>query len=252
MKTRDALALELLIEPSRIDADVFARLWTRLADPAVGIATYDIKQPTKRPFTPDSDTVLELFRFRLLLALTGDGVRGTLDWSKLVGLQLWVDRRRVDEPLRQWAIGLFRELPVVYGYACTTDEFDAHHYHERPTSRGAAIYGHQGTALKFPEYLPAVYWLNLFGPELTAGLALANVDAIAGVHRETVDDNKSVLSLDGPPFVEDAALDARLALSRRVAAALGDDYFYDRDRPDRALKMVPTLEPLRQRLSQTK
>src|SRR3954471_8661656 len=104
MKTRDALALELLIEPSRIDADVFARLWTRLADPAVGIATYDIKQPTKRPFTPDSDTVLELFRFRLLLALPGWGVPATLGGSRRVGLQLWFARRCVEEPLRQWAI----------------------------------------------------------------------------------------------------------------------------------------------------
>ena len=254
MTTKDALALQFLIEPARIDADGFARLWARLADPAVGITTYDIKQPTKRPYDSDAAAVFELLRFRLLLALSGDGVRGTLEWDKLFGVQLWVDRERVDEQLRQWAIDLFRDFPIVYGYACSNDEFDGHHYHERPTIRGAGArdYGHQGTALKFPEYLPAVYWLNLLGPELTAGLPLASVDAIEGVRRDTVAEGKTVLSLDGPPFVDDPTFDARMALSRKVAAALGDDYFYDRDRPERTLRTVSTLEPLRQRMAQAK
>lgn len=252
MKTKGALAVKVLMEPARVDSGVFASLWARLADPAVGITTYDIREPTKQPYTADAGAVFELLKFRLLLVLTGDGVSGTLEWDKLFGVQLYVDRERVDERSRQWAIDLFRDLPVVYGYACSNDEFDGHHYHERSTARGSSIYGYRGTAAKFPEYLPAVYWLNLLGPELTAGLPLTSVDTIEGVRRDTVADGKTVLSLDGPPFIDDPAFDARMALSRKVAAVLGDDYFYDRDRPDRTLQTVPTLEPLRQRMAQAK
>jgi hypothetical protein len=153
-----------------------------------------------------------------------------------------------DERLRAWALSLFGELPVLYGFACPQVEHDAHHLHNRLTSRGGEVSGYEGTTAEFPAFLPGIYWLNLIGPELGAGLPLAKLGSLAGAGLDVRPGGKAVVSLDGPPFVEDLGL--RLALSRKVAAALGDDYFYDRDRPGRRLRTVPTLEPLRERLQE--
>lgn len=249
MRTDDAtMRVQLILDPELFDDGAFGRFWLRLADPIARTETYDIRRPTERLYTPQPSAPLALFRDRLSLLTSGDGgrVTGVLEWRKLITFDAWVRMARWDERLRAWALSLFCELPVLYGFACSTDEYDAHHLRSRLTGRGGEVSGDKGTTAEFPAFLPGIYWLNFIGAALAAGLPLARLESLAGVGFEVWPRGKAVLSLDGPPFVED--LGPRLALSRQVAAALGDDYFYDRDRPERQLRTVPTLEPLRERL----
>lgn len=248
MTTEKLFAVRFLADPAAVDVEAFARLWTSLNDPPAQAERFDLVKPLKRAYAADATASWELLNEdkMALTAGPGDLVTTMFRLRTLFSFSLWAKLSSWDERWTEWTRRLFVQVPFAYGYACWDGELAAHHLHDRLTKRGGAVYGHEGTAEEFPAFLPGLYWANFFGPELTAALPLAQLDGLPGVQRATLDTGKTLVTLEGPPFTDD--LPARLALSRRAAALLGDDYFYDRDRPERTLRTVPTLEPLKQRL----
>jgi hypothetical protein len=248
MTTDEILMAEFLADPALIDDATFARLWAHLGEPPLATVSFGNVRPGDQPWSRDPAAALALFRRRRSVAASDVDDRCTVsvEQRKLFSIALWATVLDWDDRWEDWLRGLFAAVPFAYAYACSTDEYDVHHMEERLTARGGAVYGHKGTAAQFPAFLPGIYWRNYFGAELTAVLPLAALDGLPGVTREALGGDRTVVALEGPPFADD--LDARLALARQVAAQLGDDYFYDRERKERTLRTVATLEPLRARL----
>src|SRR5204862_5766600 len=83
----------------------------------------------------------------------------------------WLDvramRGRKVERWLEWFFRLCSELPILYGFGCSEAEYDAKHRYVKVVPGVGRASGAVGVSIaEFYQYLPGLYWLTIFGPEL--------------------------------------------------------------------------------------
>jgi hypothetical protein len=121
---------------------------------------------------------------------------------------------------RGWLVD---ELPVLFGGFYSIAEYDAKHLTVRELAGGGSAEGAVGISnAEFRKYLPGIYWLTVFGPELAAALDFSGLSRLP-VTLTTLPRGSRVLQIDEPLITEDMAkrleLEARIA-DRAVAAVV--------------------------------
>lgn len=259
MSTPEATVSCSLYTSSRLrrDRDAFSRLWSLLAAPLVGAERYDSKErPLTRRFAADPTKAFELLSsdqylyvsgksdgFALSISYAGSGIHQINIYWHVTAFEgatgaSWLD----------WIFRLVGEIPVLFGSGCSSAEYDAKHESVQVLPDGGRITGWVGSSMAdFAKYLPGIYWLTLFGPELGGALDFTKLESLP-VTVTTLPGNQVALRVDEPVVPSD--MDARLALEARIADALGARFFFDRHRTDLAFAHVPAFHDALERLRQ--
>lgn len=223
------------------DATVFARLWSALQDPFIEPKHFDWIERARKPFTADPEPARLGFSRGGTLFVTGARDRFMLFLSAqprgLTTATVYLTYKKWDPQWLAMTERLFAEQPILYALAATQAEYD-HKHKVVEEWEGGSSKGAVGISIaEFYKYLPGVYWTTWFGPPL-AELDFAAASAIPGVDVRTVGTLKRV-QITEPPETDDLA--ARAALEARIADALGERHFFDRNRMDRTLQQVPAM-----------
>jgi hypothetical protein len=241
------LMIELYFAESVLDRDVFARVWAKLGTTPISTTWFGRATPRKHRFAEGADTAFKILFGEHHLSF-GDrkGAFGSSrlnagiyrDHTGLTDLHVFVRGASSDSRWLEWIVALCDAVPMLFGFACALADHDRKHAVVTEYIQGRR---HGSTGSSRPElyeFLPGVYWLTLLGPQLAAALDVARAAALPGVTvRELAHGQRAIVAGDSP-FDDNAA---RREHERAIAAALGDDFFFDRDRTDRTLHAVPAF-----------
>jgi hypothetical protein len=231
------------------DPEVLQRVWRHLDSPLIKPAKFDSVEDAQRDWRTDAvSEAAELFdrELHLFVAGTEDAFVAVVSRPRR-NLSLWEFRLEAgamqEERGERWLTWLFElcgDLPVLYGSGCTQDEFDAKHATSRALEGGGHATGAKGMSIRnFFNFLPGVYWLTIFGPELVRAFGAERIEGLPGVRTERIGEDQIAVILDEPPVPED--MDARLRREAELAEALGAEFFFDRERDPAELRQVPEL-----------
>lgn len=237
----------LRIKPSiRRDPDVFARMWSVLAAPEVGAVTFGQSEHDHgHHFTPDPAKAFALFGDRKWLVVAGErdgfyfeatsGDNGTYRTS------MYVDEAAVEGPMWiPWILRLIDAMPVLFGGGYSMTEYDAKHVFVEQHPGGGSSEGALGVShAEFQKYLPGIYWLTVFGPELVATLDFSGLSQLPVTLTE-LPQGARVLRIDEPLVPAD--MTKRMELEARIADVLGAHYFFDRNRSDITFEHPPAFK----------
>jgi hypothetical protein len=230
------------------EAETLSMFWDHLNTPLVSPKRYDSVERAKIPFAPEAvEEATKLYAENGFLFVKGekDGFLAVLSGRKgFSNWDLWLNIRAMEGGKRQhwldWIYGLCRTLPPRYGYGCSSMEYDAKHQRVRSLPGGGAATEWVGISKdEFHRYLPGLYWLTIFGPELVQAFGKERLLGLRGVVAMEIDPNQVAVQLDEPVIPED--ITARLQREREIADLLGPQYFFDGDRPELEFQVVPQL-----------
>lgn len=186
------------------DPDAFARMWSVLAAPEVGAVTFDHSEREHRhDFTSDPSAALELLDehpgiyvrgerdgFLFEGDYGGDGTyRTNLYFNEAADASTWVP----------WILRLVGATPVLFGGAFSMMEHDAKHLTVRQLAGGGSAEGAVGLSdAEFQKYLPGIYWLTFFGPELAGALDFSKLSNLPVTVTTLANDGRAV-QIDEPP-----------------------------------------------------
>jgi hypothetical protein len=231
------------------DQSTLGRLWSLLDDPVVRPTKYDSSEQTRKEFRPDAVAdAAELYENRRYLFVRGASADFLAQFNRardpLSAWTMWLDATALEgERADDWLQWLFRvcgEFPVLFGLGSTEEEQSAKHANVQATDRGGVVRGARGISInEFFQYLPGLYWLTIFGPELVRAFGEDKLSALPGVRVHEIGSGQIAIELDEPPETDD--LDARLEKEADLADRLGAEFFFDRNRPDVEFRQVPEL-----------
>ncbi len=158
---------------------------------------------------------------RWLLELSGDHFGTEEGWQDLIG----------------FFAQLCAQFPGIAGGVAPYEDWKAKHWRDILSPGG--VEGIQKVGFDFKGPLTGIYWLTVLGPEAVAHFGKASLQALP-IH-QFIDLGAGGALLVLRPDPHAPALDVRLAQDRAIAAALGQDYFFDIAAADRELKLVPGL-----------
>lgn len=230
-------------------------LWRLLDDPLIAPHRFDSVERAKRPFRAGAaaeaaqlyDDERSLFvrgeRDKFVAMFSAHG-RGPARWY------FWVDLKAMKgekgERWLDWFLRLCGELPPLFGSGCSEEEYEAKHYVVTEHAGGGSSTGAVGiSTAEFWKYLPGIYWLTVFGPELVETFGAAKLRALPGTEARDLEGGQVALRLTEP--VEPADMEQRLGREAQLADALGAQYFFDRRRPEAEFKPVAALLEAMQR-----
>jgi hypothetical protein len=160
---------------------------------------------------------------RWLLELTGDHFGSSEGWQDMIS----------------FFAKLCTQFPSIAGGAAPYDDWKAKHWRDIVSPGGAE--GIEKVGFDFKGALTGTYWLTVLGPEAVAHFGKASLQALPIHQYIDLGAGGALLVLRPDPLAP--ALDARLAHDRAIAAALGQDYFFDIAAADRELKLLPGMVP---------
>jgi hypothetical protein len=159
------------------------------------------------------------------------------------GWTFWINRGEFEQNQDQWLEWLFalcKEVPIFFGYSCDEQEFNAKHEEVEDLGDDMSAEGSVGvSAEELERYLPGIYWLTLFGADLVEHFGEDKLKSVEGTIAHDLGDKQIALQLDEP--VRPSDMPGRLAREREVTAKLGEQYFFDRERPAEGYEPVPAL-----------
>jgi len=153
-------------------------------------------------------------------------------WTFWWDVKAMSDKKR--DPWLTWIYGLCRALPPYFGSGCSTEEHDAKHLVVKGSATGAV-----GVSIaEFRKFLPGLYWLTLFGPEVCEhfGSVLESLPHTSFVRPAT---EQLALLLDGPVLPQN--MEERLRTEAELSDLLRANYFFDRNRKGIKFAQVPEL-----------
>lgn len=228
----------------------FKILWQLLSDPVVQATRWGRVERTNEPFTEDWKTAHAVLRTVKMVFVSGagDGFQLMIQrWESLYSISLWIKLAAMSKLKRRrewlgWMARFVEAGPALFGHGESIDEYDTKHLVETEGSRGWI-----GTSVaELSEFLPGVYWMTVFGPQLVERLQLAE---LPGVEVRRLRGPQVMLVLDEPPVP--ASMPERLERERQIAERLGGDHFFDRDTPERPRRQVPAFAEELARLQRT-
>ncbi len=233
--------------------DVIASLWRALRLPPVPAKLrYSDYHPYRFVVDDDVSAPFALFeRGGSLMFGTRTQPRRFEGWIRRHPLGLgdvwfYLNLESWDPRWLDWVLAILGDVPVLYGFACSKEEHDSKHRVVTEYMVGRST-GWVGTGIgDLKRGLPGMYWLNVFGAALSAELDLGSVRAVDGaILRELPGGQTAILAGEDPI----RAPLAMVELERAISAAIGEDYFFDRLRPDRTLRTVKAFSDQITRLS---
>jgi hypothetical protein len=241
--------IRLMNQHQLSDPEVLARVWRHLDSPVVAPTKFDSVERARREFSADAvSEAAELFDRDLHLFVLGANddflAAFTRPRPNLSIWNLWLDADAMKgdrgEKWLAWVFELCAELPVLYGFGCTDDEYQEKHATKREAKRGGHITGGKGASISsFFKYLPGVYWLTIFGPELVHAFSAAKLSGLSGAQAHRIGSDQIAIQLDEPPVPDD--MGARLRKDAELATELGAEFFFDPERDPAELRQVREL-----------
>ncbi len=226
------------------------RLWDLLDVPLVRPLRYDVVERARKPFDPDAyRDAAALYNNEGCLFIRGS-VNGFLAFfsrerRRMSLWRIYLNTRDLQgKQLELWLAWLFtlcETFPVLYGYGCSTNEYNAKHLTLEELPGGGRARRTCGVSIQeFFRYLPGLYWLNIFGKELHRAFqprySLLNERAVVRL----LAPEQAAFYLREPILAED--ISKRLTVEREMAELLGAAFFFDRSRVNElTFKMLPEL-----------
>jgi hypothetical protein len=227
-------------------------LWEVLDTPLISPARFDSVERAKRDFDAhQSAAASDIYGTEGVLFVRGAKnsftamfltspqkiARWTIWWS-IAGM---IGKR---SEYVDWIFDLSHRLPAFFAFGCSSDEYEAKHLVVEESQHGSVTREPGVATSDFLKHLPGLYWLNIFGPELTqhfgdALFTLPHTNAIR------IGGDQAAVLIDEPIVPVD--LDERCRLETEMATALGGEYFYSKNRADN-YEQVPTLRDALQKL----
>lgn len=195
--------------------------------------------PMTNRVTDDATAAFELYTHRGPLSVGEKrGLTVRVEWPRdgLFEIRITIDAP-FDPHWLDWIAALCASFPVLFGKATSTAESARKHDVITEYQQGRAR-SFVGPSWGLLEGLPGVYWMTLLGALLTDALPVAAVGTIPGVTVRALAAGQTMILAGASPLDDPEALEHR---ERHIAEALGDRYFFDRQRPDRTLEVVPAL-----------
>jgi hypothetical protein len=224
-------------------------LWRHLDDPIVRPTRYDSSERLTHEFGPDAvGEAAEMYATRRYLFVKGAESDFLAQFNRardpLSVWTLWLEAAALQGDSKDawlaWILGVCARLPVLSGLACSESEHEAKHADVDTTARGGVIRRARGSSInEFFRYLPGLYWLTIFGPELTRAFGAETLAGLPGVQVHRIGSDQIAIQLDESPVPDD--MDARLAKEAELADRLGAEFFFDRRRDDVEFRQVPEL-----------
>lgn len=247
---KNTFRMTLYTAQQLLDKETFRKLWNLLDTKIVSPLRYDSVERAKIPFSRDAiDSATELYQnYRLLfvrggkdnfLAVFSEETPSLSKWT------FWLDVRSMrGEKAKYWLEWLFHlcgELPILYGFACSTEEYDAKHTTVEilPDALGYATSTVGVSTAEFYQYLPGLYWLSIFGPELVQEFGKSRLLMLPGVKSFAIGSMQVAIWFDEPVLPEKKEL--RLKAESHIADLIGPQFFFDRNRTDLKFEPVPQL-----------
>jgi hypothetical protein len=216
-------------------------LWNLLDNSLIHPKRFDSVERAKRDFTEES--YIEggkILNNEGSLFVKGGRDKFTLYLSDFAHLgfcitTIYLERKAIDgKSTMKWMewIGNFcNQFPVYFGFGCSQSEYDQKHENVKVLESGGRVTGWLGvSAIEFLRYNPGIYWLNIFGKELVYEIGLEKIKRANGVVIKELDNNQLLIQLNEPAFCEDYNI--RLQTEQKIAKYLGQQYFFDRKKPD--------------------
>jgi hypothetical protein len=222
-------------------------LWRRLDNPIVQPRGFDSVERALREFTPSGhEAASDLYADEGMLFVRG-GKDGFLAMfmataGALSLRNIWWDVKAMTGPKGDswlgWLYELCRELPPLCGSGCSVEEYDAKHVVVEADDLGAVTRTVGASMADFHDFLPGLYWLTIFGPDLVHHFG-SRLESLPGAGTVRLTPSQVAVVLDGPVIPDD--LDERLRAERALADRLGAKYFFDRTRAEDEYESVPEL-----------
>jgi hypothetical protein len=236
-----------LYTPQDISSQQTAKtLWGLLDSPLIGPHRYDTIERAKITF--GRSAYREASRMyggqRMLF------VRGAKDSFLAMFMQqhggwatwnFWWDAKamtRRHDAWVEWLLNLCRKLPPFFGLGCSVAEYDAKHTLVETVPGGTATSEKGTSSANFYEYLPGLYWLSIFGPQLTDHFGI-RLQSLPNTNLFTLNSAGVAVLLDEPAIPED--MNERLQTEADLAELLGSKYFFDRNKYEAEYEAVPEL-----------
>jgi hypothetical protein len=139
-----------------------------------------------------------------------------------------------------WFLHLSSELPVLFGFGCSIAEYEAKHLIIRKLPNGGRVTEWVGISVsEFMQYLPGIYWLTIFGSELVEAFTRAKLESLPDVKSFVLNANQMGICLSEP--IVHPNMNRRLQTESQLAAILGAQYFFDRNKAGQSFEPVPQL-----------
>jgi hypothetical protein len=211
---------------------------------------FDVKEPVRRPIdwddlrepaqllagSPECDAGAILlkgarYRFLAVIAWNQDGV---VPWDFYLSCKFFRTKDSVEKFI-QFVVAISKRFPVIYGWAAPQDDWKAKHWLIEGTSESKL-----GTTLE--EGLPGMYWITIFGPQLVEHFGRARLEGLP-VSR-IIDLGAAGLLVQVREMPSEPELAERLREDRKIAEALGGEYFFDITRPRAVTSPIPGVTEL--------
>ena len=225
-------------------------LWRLLGEPLVKPQAFDSIERARIPFRPDAlDRAARLYDDDGILFVKGgqDSFLAvfTRQPRSLATWDFWLDVRALQKgeggrPWLEWVFSVCDALPVLYGFGCSVEEYEAKHRRVRRLPGGRTARGAVGVAIaQFWQFLPGIYWLTIFGAELVRAFGKEKPAQLPGVETIELAAGQVAILSDGPAVPDN--MEERLKQEQRIADILGPTFFFDRNRAELQFEPVPAL-----------
>ncbi|NEQ98561.1 MAG: hypothetical protein F6K30_17875, partial [Cyanothece sp. SIO2G6] len=155
---------------------VISKLWDLLSDSTVKAKRYDSQERAKLEFDiSKAEHASQIYENDGLLFVKGekDGFLGQFSQYRK-GLSIWniwlnlgAMQGRKQHKWLNWMCRLFNDLPALYCGGASLIEFNEKHAVVKEIPGGGRVSGTIGiSTAEFYQYLPGLYWLNIFGSDL--------------------------------------------------------------------------------------
>jgi hypothetical protein len=225
-------------------------LWNLLNQPFVRPQRFDAIENAEIPFTERSYKAgAELYDREGYLFVRGaqDSFLAALSRHsrQLTTLSFYLDakalRGKTERVWLDWLFAVCEAFPVLFGYAATSEEYKAKHQMRKPMPDGTRVTEWLGISIsEFARFLPGVYWLTFFGPELVQHFGPRNLMHLPNTRAFSIGATQIAVCLDEP--VKPSNMEDRLRIEATIAERLGKQFFFDRNHPEAELQPVPALQ----------
>lgn len=221
----------------------------------------DTQEPVRKPYTPDkleeATDLLSGYPEHLYGEIFLQGANGTyLAWLRWTSAKtsLWhiylakgyLSKSSNVEELLEFTIGLCNRFPPLYGGIAAKEDWDAKHKLLRTSPTGGE--SHEKVGLDITSCLPGIYWTTIFGPAVSARLELKKRTSTLPIERAiTLNNGGTILVLRKSPVSPE--LSERLSHDQEIIDAIGAEYFFDKNHPEK--KCPPVVEVEKSQPSQT-
>lgn len=217
----------------------FREIWRALDNPLFTLQKYDIREPFRNKYIADQyQDAYEMLEKGLILKGKNNffgaidyRITGTIDWRFNIDTGTFGEAE-LTEILNLLTL-LHRICVIIYGRGASEPEYDLKHKEITDYEDGGRSIGWRGQSFwDFCDFLPGIYWLNLFGRELTEALGREKVLGLKEVDYLRTDNDLIIFKLQDPFASENVG--PRLAVESKLREQLGRDYFFDITEKDRA------------------